>query len=63
MLVWSLLRFPTYGSGKVGTVDSVLMAAGIIPDAEPQRALALIAATVPAKTQKRIAAVISAAGL
>ena len=45
------------------TVDSVLMAAGIIPDAEPQRALALIAATVPAKTQKRIAAVISAAGL
>lgn len=20
MLVWSLLRFPTYGSGKVGTI-------------------------------------------
>ena len=21
MLVWSLLRFPTYGSGKVGTLE------------------------------------------
>ena len=46
---------------EAAKADAVVAAAGVNPDSEPERALALIAATVDGETQKRIAAVVKAA--
>ena len=48
---------------EAAKADAVIAAAGVNPDSEPERALALIAATVDGETQRRIAAVVKAAGI
>ena len=42
MLVWSLLRFPTYGSGKVGKGDIC----AILPDVSPTTVEAVLGGMV-----------------
>ena len=52
-------RFPV----AAATVAAVIQAAAVDANAEPERALALMLAALPTDTQKRIAAVIQAAGV
>lgn len=50
-------------SDQAATVAAVIQAAGVDANAEPERALALIAASVNSETKAKINAVIQAAGM